>query len=508
MPSECARGARNESYKLSQGSLAIKEHPPFQKPPVFSFPQPAFLILDSEFSVLRCYSGGVLSRLAPVLFAGTALELIWIATYPLQPLRNNSEAFIALMLAAFAICVFCYLTVPMPNRLTTLAVLGFGLAFRLTLLPAHPDQSEDIYRYLWDARVAAHGIDPYAYAPSSPELAPLSHTAIYPPVNSKPHRTAYPPLSQMLFRVSYTLFGERVTPLKAIFSLLEFLSIIIAWRLLTAFGRSPEPLYLMAWNPFFIFEFSHSGHSDSAMMFLTLLAAYLLVRGRRSAAMLSCTGAVLSKLHPAFWFPLFIRRAGLKAGAIGAAAGLVLLSLFFTPASLLSYAKSLQAYLKIFEFNASTYYLVVFAGRMFRQNWSQSAGPALAIVFLVLTIVIWWKFPLRDERDLLHAVFWIAAADLCLATTVHPWYLSWAALSLFLFPYAFMTYWTGAVFLTYFAYAYRPVYEPAWVLLVEYLPVYGLMFWEIRRGGPLLGRMSLRHRQPAEEHLAEISGSR
>jgi hypothetical protein len=34
------------------------------------------------------------------------------------------------------------------------------------------------------------------------------------------------------------------------------------------------------------------------------------------------------------------------------------------------------------------------------------------------------------------------------------------------------------------------------------------MFWEIRRGGPLLGRMSLRHRQPAEEHLAEISGSR
>jgi hypothetical protein len=132
MPSECARGARNESYKLSQGSLAIKEHPPFQKPPVFSFPQAAFLILDSEFSVLRCYSGAVLSRLAPVLFAGTALELIWIATYPLQPLRNNSEAFIALMLAAFAICVFCYLTVPMPNRLTTLAVLGFGLAFRLT----------------------------------------------------------------------------------------------------------------------------------------------------------------------------------------------------------------------------------------------------------------------------------------------------------------------------------------------------------------------------------------
>ncbi len=450
----------------------------------------------------------MLSRLAPVLLAGTALELIWIATYTLQPLRDNSEAFIALMLAAFAVCVFCFLTIPMPDRFTTLIVLGFGLAFRLTLLPAHPDQSEDIYRYLWDARVAAHGIDPYAYAPSSPELVSLVQTAIYPPVNSKPYRTAYPPLSQLLFRISYTLFGERVVPLKAVFSLLEFLSILIAWRLLTTFGRSPEPLYLMAWNPLFIFEFSHSGHSDSAMMFLTLLAVYLLVRGRKSAAMLSCSGAVLSKLHPAFWFPLYVRRAGLKSGAIGAAAGLALISLFFTPASLFSYAKSLQAYLKVFEFNASAYYLVTFAGRsLFHQNWNHLAGPILALVFLSLAVVIWCKFPLRDERDLLHAVFWIAAADLCLATTVHPWYLSWAALALFLFPYAFMTYWTGTVFLSYFAYAYRPVYEPAWVLLIEYLPVYGLMIWEIRRGGPLLDGMSLRSRRTGEGRFVVISGS-
>ena len=447
----------------------------------------------------RCYSGSVLRRLAPVLLAGTALELIWIATYALQPLRDNSEAFIGLMLAVFAICICCFLSIPMPDRLTTILVLGFGLAFRLTLLPAHPDQSEDIYRYLWDARVAAHGIDPYAYPPSAPELAPLSQTAIYPPLNSKPHRTAYPPLSQALFRASYTLFGERVAPLKAIFSMLEFLSVIIAWRLLVVFGRSPEPLYLMAWNPFFIFEFSHSGHSDSAMMFLTLLSVYLLCRGRRSAAMVSYAGAVLSKLHPAFCFPLFLRRAGLKAAAIAAAAGLLLVSLFFTPASLISYIKSLQAYVRLFEFNASFHYLVAFLGRaMFQQNWNQLAGPFLAVAFLALTVVIWWKFPMRDERDLLHAVFWIGTANLCLATTVHPWYLSWAAVALFLFPYTFMTYWTGAVFLSYFAYAYRPVYEPAWVLLVEYLPMYGLMFWEIFRGGPLLDRRLSRNRQSEE----------
>jgi hypothetical protein len=437
----------------------------------------------------------MLRRLAPVCLAGIALESIWIATCTLHPLRNNTEAFIGLMLAAFAICVCCFLSIRIRDRLTTILVLGFGLMFRLTLIPAPPDQSEDIYRYLWDARVAAHGIDPYAYPPSCPELSPLSKTAIFPPLNSKPHRTAYPPLSQVVFRISYTLFGEHVTPLKAAFSMFEFLSVIIAWRLLIASGRRLEPLYLMAWNPFFIFEFSHSGHSDSLMMFLTLLSVYLLVRGRGSAAMVSYAGAVLAKLHPAFWFPLFLRRAGLKAAAVGAASGLLLASFFFTPASLVSYLRSLQAYVRLFEFNASFHYLLVFLGRtVFQQSWEQIAGPFLAAAFLTVTVVIWWKFPTRDEPELLHAVFWIATADLCLATTVHPWYLSWAAVALFLFPYAFMTYWTGAIFLTYFAYAYRPVYEPAWVLLVEYLPMYGLMLWEILRGGPLFGKLPSRGR--------------
>jgi len=51
------------------------------------------------------------------------------------------------------------------------------------------------------------------------------------------------------------------------------------------------------------------------------------------------------------------------------------------------------------------------------------------------------------------------------------------------------------------------VYEPAWVLLIEYLPVYGLMIWEIRRGGPLLDGMSLRSRRTGEGRFVVISGS-
>jgi len=130
--------------------------------------------------------------------------------------------------------------------------------------------------------------------------------------------------------------------------------------------------------------------------------------------------------------------------------------------------------------------LIRYLGHLaFQQSWDKVIGPFLGVVLIVVTVLVAWKFPMQDARDLLHAGFWLMVADLCLATTVHPWYLSWAALALPVYPYAFMIYWTGASFLSYIAYTYHPVYEPAWVLLLEYLPMYALMGWELWRGAPL-----------------------
>jgi hypothetical protein len=203
--------------------------------------------------------------------------------------------------------------------------------------------------------------------------------------------------------------------------------------------------------------------------------------------MVSYAGAVLAKLHPALWFPLFIRRTGLKPAIAGIGTGLVLVFLYFNIHSLSRFLNSLGLYFRLFEFNASIHYLIRFIGKWaFHGFWDKLIGPYLGTVLVLITIMIIWKFPIRDARDVLHAGFWIMTADLCLATTVHPWYISWAALALPFFPYAFMTYWTGACFLSYMAYSYSPTYEPTWVLLLEYIPVYALMGWEIRRRRPLM----------------------
>ncbi len=422
----------------------------------------------------------MLKNLVWLSLAGAAQEMIWIAIIRLGPLRDHTAPFIGLMLLAFAICIGVWLSFPNRSRLALWLLIPFALLFRLTVLFSPPYQSEDVYRYIWDARVSSMGINPYSYSPNARELDGLKDDSGYPMINSKPYITAYPPLSQIFFRISYRVFGANFIAMKAIFSIFEFLAVLLVWRLITLWGRSIQSLVLMAWNPFFIFEFSHSGHSDSAMIFLILLFIYLLNRGGKFWGVLSYAGAVLAKLHPALWFPLIIKRAGWKPALPAIAAGMGLTLLYFTPASFLRYLKSLGLYFRLFEFNASVHYLIRAFGRVaFHQSWDKVIGPYLAAVLLIIAIMIYWKFPLRNARDLLHAGFWIMTADLCLATTVHPWYLSWAALALPLIPYAFMAYWTGACCLSYIAYSYHPVFEPSWALLLEYLPMYALMLWEL-----------------------------
>jgi alpha-1,6-mannosyltransferase len=420
--------------------------------------------------------------------AGFALELIWIVMCSLGPLREHTGTFLILMILAFGLCLWTFFRLPALNRGSVWLVLGFAILFRLTVLVAPPYQSEDVYRYLWDARVASLGISPYAHAPQAPELEKIRDGQIYPMINSKPYITAYPPISQLMFRLSFTLFGANVIAMKAIFGLFEFLALLVAWRLLVLWKQSLQPLLLVAWHPFFVFEFSNSGHTDSVMMFLALLSIYLLSRRRNAWAMACYAGTVLAKLHPALWFPLYLRRTGYKPAIAGLVTGLGLVLLYFDSiGSWLKYLKSLTLYFRLFEFNASIHYLIRFIGRVgFDKSWDKMIGPYLGVVLLLITLLIAWKFPVRDARDLLHAGFWLMTADLCLATTAHPWYIGWAAFALPLFPYMFMTYWTGACFLSYLAYAYHPVYEPAWVLLLEYVPVFGLMAWEIHKRRPMM----------------------
>ena len=67
------------------------------------------------------------------------------------------------------------------QRGALIVILAGAVLMRLALLFTEPYLSTDIYRYVWDGRVQAAGIDPYQYPPAAKALVGLRDPALWPP---------------------------------------------------------------------------------------------------------------------------------------------------------------------------------------------------------------------------------------------------------------------------------------------------------------------------------------
>ena len=102
----------------------------------------------------------------------TAVTACWVQRYS-APLPSY-----ALLWAAFA--VGAWLVLGISRRLAVPLILLGCAAIQLAALSAGPQGSDDLYRYIWDGRVQAAGIDPYQYAPAAPQLASLRDPFLWP----------------------------------------------------------------------------------------------------------------------------------------------------------------------------------------------------------------------------------------------------------------------------------------------------------------------------------------
>src|SRR5262249_45210884 len=98
------------------------------------------------------------------------------------------------------------------RSLWIIVVVAMGLRFAVLIV--EPLLSSDIYRYIWDGRVQAIGINPYRYVPADPALAGLRDAAIYPNTNRPDSAvTIYLPVAQMFFFI-VTRIGDNVTVMR------------------------------------------------------------------------------------------------------------------------------------------------------------------------------------------------------------------------------------------------------------------------------------------------------
>lgn len=157
-------------------------------------------------------------------------------------------------------------------------VAGTALVARGVLIPAEPVLSDDIYRYVWDGRVAEAGINPFVHAPEADALAHLRDGAIWPAINHADVPTIYPPVAQFVFEWNAHL-GGAVGGLKFWFVGIEVAAVAVCVWWCRRRGVSWESIVpavaVYGLNPLVVVEVAHSGHVD--VVAWSLLAVALVV---------------------------------------------------------------------------------------------------------------------------------------------------------------------------------------------------------------------------------------
>jgi hypothetical protein len=202
-------------------------------------------------------------------------------------------------------------------------ILAVAAILRLGFLVTEP-LSTDVYRYVWDGRVQANGINPYRYVPADPALTDLRDDDIYPNINRADYApTIYPPMAQMIFFAA-TWMSDSVTAVKAAMVAFEVLTVAAILGLLARRGLPPTRVIIYAWHPLPLFEFAGSGHVDAAALAFLMLAC--LAAERRSPAVaggLLAAGALV-KYFPAIAAPALWQGRGWRLPAAGLATAALL----------------------------------------------------------------------------------------------------------------------------------------------------------------------------------------
>jgi alpha-1,6-mannosyltransferase len=405
-----------------------------------------------------------------LLLIAVALGIIfnWAARH--QPLKNYVPEFVALMLLAGVLYLAgVYIILRGKCGLAALLIiLGASVIFRLIFLSLSPTLSEDVYRYQWEGRIVRAGINPYTVYPAMPGLRWAQNPG-HPVETGRTTPTLYPPLSEAAFAGVRTVAGY-----KRLFTALDLATVALILFLLAATREPLQRVLIYAWNPAVLIAFAASGHNDS-LANLMLLTAILLIIGRRRALSIAFLAlAVLSKLFPVFLLPAFLKRTRWSyAGIFG---GLVLLGYFPFFGARGHLFRGLSDFAAGWEGNDSLFRLLLLAG-----NSRVQAQLVAGVLLLGLMIYV-----LKMRTNLLRAGLIMIAGLLLLSPNAFPWYFTWIVPFLCLVPSLPLLLLTVTCVLGYspvIAYAAGGSFQNMpMMLILEYLPVYAWLAYEVGRG--------------------------
>ena len=272
--------------------------------------------------------------LALSVMAGLVLLLVHPSINParIRPLPLLIGAWIAFLAAA-------WLLRKVPLRTSVVLILLGGIAMQVAAVSAPPQNSTDLYRYIWDGRVQAAGIDPYQYVPTATQLTGLRNEFLFYPhaeycvsssyvarhpaaelapgctrINRPTVPTIYPPVAEAYFLGVYYLHpaDDSSTPIQATTALAAVLTTVLLLFGLGRLGRDMRMAALWSWCPTVVLEAGNSAHVDVIAVGITAAAILALATARTTRR--TIIGGILlglaiaTKLTPVLTLPGVLAR--------------------------------------------------------------------------------------------------------------------------------------------------------------------------------------------------------
>lgn len=323
------------------------------------------------------------------------------------------------------------------RRTATLVLVCGQVLLAGVALAAPPAASDDVYRYAWDGRVQAAGIDPYRYAPLDLRLSQVRDSALFPGgasctvdhpagidprpdctlINRPEVRTIYPPVGEAAFLLISRVPAGRGGILA--FQLAGAL-VVTGVGLLVLRRAGPARAAIWAWFPPVLTGVVNDAHIDGLAVLATvaglLLAGSRHPRGGHPGWAGALVGAAVAiKITPAVVFPALVRSRWVRVGL--AALAVVVVSYLPHIAAVgprvLGY---LPGYLREEGYDGGV------GDRFVLLFWT--VGPDLArlvgfaLVAALAAVAAWRSNPL----DPVPAALLLAGGSLLVVTPAYPWY--------------------------------------------------------------------------------------
>jgi hypothetical protein len=346
--------------------------------------------------------------------------------------------------AWIAFIVAAWLLRKVPRRTSVALILLGGIALQAVAVSAPPQGSNDLYRYIWDGRVQAAGIDPYQYVPTATQLTGLREeflwnakgqycvrqayvsrhpaadlTAGCTNINRPTVPTIYPPVAEAYFLgVHYLPSGsDSSTPIQAATALVAVLVTVLLLFGLGRLGRDIRMAALWSWCPTVVLEAGNSAHVDVVAVGITAAAILVLATARTTRR--TVLGGILlglaiaTKMTPALTVPALLRRRWVT---VLVAAGSAFVAVY-VPHVIRVGSKVigfLPGYLQQEGYTKGTRFGII---GLF------VTGPlAIAVAALILAAVAFAVLQFSDPDRPWEGALYMTAAALAVATPHYQWY--------------------------------------------------------------------------------------